>query len=57
LNEDFFGHQVLFDSGSLTKEKSGVNIDIDAKGIEYILLMFEGGKAMGNWGDVKVIAR
>ena len=57
LNEDFFGHQVLFDSGSLTKEKNGINIDIAVKGVEYILLMFEGEKAMGNWADVKVLAK
>jgi len=57
LNEDFFGHQVLFDSGSLNKEKNSVNIDIDVKGVGYILLMFEGEKALGNWADVKVIAQ
>lgn len=57
LNEDFFGHQVLFDSGSLTKEKNGVKIDIDVKGVEYILLMFEGEKALGNWADAKVLVK
>ena len=57
LNEDFFGHQVLFDSGNLTKDKAAVKIDIDVKGIEFVLLMFEGRKVLGNWADVKVITQ
>jgi hypothetical protein len=56
LNEDFFGNQVLFDSGNISKEDPVVNIDIDVKGIGYILLMFEGKKALGDWADAKVTA-
>jgi hypothetical protein len=56
LNEDFFGNQVLFDSGNISKEDPAVNIDIDVKGIGYILLMFEGKKTLGDWADAKVTA-
>ncbi len=54
LNEDFFGNQVLFDSGKI-KSDSSVKIDINVKGVEYLLLMFEGKKTYGDWADAKVI--
>jgi alpha-galactosidase len=56
LNEDFFGNQVLFDSGKLTREQAAVKIDIDVKGVEYLLLMVEGKGVAGDWADAKVIA-
>ena len=56
LNEDFFGNQVLFDSKSMTKDSSAINIDIDVKGVNYLLLMYEGRKTMGNWADARVTA-
>jgi len=56
LNEDFFGNQVLFDSGPMTRDHPAKKIDIDVKGVEYILLMFDGNEAAGDWADVKVIA-
>jgi len=56
LNEDFFGNQVLFDSGQLAREQAGVKIDIDVKGVEYLLLMVEGKGVAGNWAEAKVIA-
>jgi len=55
LNEDFFGNQVLFDSGKI-KADSSVKIDINVKGVEYLLLMFEGKKTSGVWADAKVIS-
>jgi alpha-galactosidase len=54
LNEDFFGNQVLFDSGKI-KADSSVKIDINVKGVEYLLLMFEGERTLGVWADAKVI--
>ena len=54
LNEDFFGNQVLFDSGRV-KPDSLVNIDINVKGVDYLLLMFDGENTFGVWADAKVI--
>jgi alpha-galactosidase len=56
LNEDFFGNQVLFDSGNLAREQAGVKIDIDVKGVEYLLLMVVGKGVAANWAEAKVIA-
>jgi hypothetical protein len=56
LNEDFFGNQVLFDSGKLTRDQAAVKIDIDVKGVEYLLLMIDGKGIVGDWADAKVIA-
>jgi alpha-galactosidase len=56
LNEDFFGNQVLFDSGKLTRDQAAVKIDIDVKGVEYLLLMIDGKGVAGDWADAKVIA-
>jgi hypothetical protein len=53
LNEDFFGNQVLFDSGKI-KADSAVKIDISVKGVKYLLLMFEGKESIGFWADAKV---
>jgi hypothetical protein len=55
LNEDFFGNQVLFDSGKV-KPDSVVNIDISVKGVDYLLLMVDGENTYGVWADAKVIS-
>jgi alpha-galactosidase len=55
LNEDFFGNQVLFDSGKV-KPDSLVNIDINVKGVDYLLLMFDGENTYGVWADARVIS-
>ena len=55
LNEDFFGNQVLFDSGNV-KPDSVVNIDINVKGVDYLLLMFDGENTYGVWADARVIS-
>lgn len=55
LNEDFFGNQVLFDSGTLAREQAGVKIDIDVKGVDYLLLMVNGKGVAANWAEAKVI--
>jgi|WetSurMetagenome_2_1015567.scaffolds.fasta_scaffold92417_2 hypothetical protein len=55
LNEDFFGNQVLFDSGKI-KPDSLVNIDINIKGVDYLLLMFDGEHTYGVWADARVIS-
>ena len=55
LNEDFFGNQVLFDSGKV-KPDSLVNIDINVKGVDYLLLMFDGENTYGVWADASVIS-
>ena len=56
LNEDFFGNQVLFDSGKLTRDQPAVKIDIDVKGVAYLLLMNDGRRVAGDWADAKVVA-
>ena len=53
LNEDFFGNQILYDSG-LLKPGSSVNIDINVKGVQYLLLMYEGDNTFGVWADARV---
>lgn len=56
LNGDYFGGQVLFDSGKIGKD-STVKIDIDVKEVEYLLLMVDGKNIPVNWTDAKVIAK
>jgi alpha-galactosidase len=56
LNEDFFGNQVLFDSGKV-KPDSLVNIDIKVKGVDYLLLMVDGENTSVVWADAKVICQ
>ena len=54
-NGDFFGGQVLFDSGKMGKDSS-VHIDINVKDVQYILLTVDGKNVPANWAEVKVIA-
>ncbi|HXD76942.1 MAG TPA: NPCBM/NEW2 domain-containing protein [Puia sp.] len=51
---DFFGGQVLFDSGKLTKD-STISIDIDVRGLNDLLLLAEGDDVDADWADAKVI--
>lgn len=55
-NGDFFGGQVLFDSGKMGKDSSA-RIDINVTGVKYILLTIDGKKAQADWADVKVIVK
>jgi len=56
LNGDFFGNQVLFDSGKLTRESAAVKIDIDVKGVDYLLLMIDGRRVAADWAEAQVVA-
>jgi alpha-galactosidase len=55
LNEDKFGGRVIFDSGQIKKGEPKT-VDIDVKGLDFILLEFTGKGVFGNWIDAKVIA-
>ncbi|MEO5998189.1 MAG: NPCBM/NEW2 domain-containing protein [Chitinophagaceae bacterium] len=55
-NGDFFGGQVLFDSGNMAKDSSAY-IDINVAGVKYILLTVDGKQAQADWADAKVIAK
>lgn len=53
-NGDYFGGQVLFDSGNIGKGSS-VLVDIDVKDVNYLLLSIDGKQVFADWADVKVI--
>lgn len=53
--EERFGGRVLFDSGKIKRGKK-IEIDIDVRGLDFILLEFTGKKGYGNWGEARVIA-
>ena len=55
-NGDYFGGQVLFDSGKIGKD-SAVKVDVDVKGVKYILLTVDGKNVAADWADAKVIAK
>ncbi len=55
LNGDYFGGQILFDSGTIGKD-SVLNVDVDVKGVENILLMIESKDVPADWADLKVMA-
>ncbi|MHC4271817.1 MAG: NPCBM/NEW2 domain-containing protein, partial [Planctomycetota bacterium] len=55
-NEDFFGNRVLFDSGDMHKRSLAKQIDLNVKGIDCLLLVFEGEDVFGSWGEVQVTA-
>jgi alpha-galactosidase len=56
LNGDFFGNQVLFDSGKLTREAPAVKIDIDVKSVDYLLLMIDGKGIAADWAEARVVS-
>jgi len=55
FNGDFFGGQVIFDSGKIGRDRS-VNIDINVKGVSYVLLITDGKKIPVDWANIRVIA-
>jgi alpha-galactosidase len=57
LIEDAFGNRPLFDSGKMAKGSKAVDIDIDVKGIQFILLEFRGKEVIGDWIDPRVLSK
>ncbi|MFA5817567.1 MAG: NPCBM/NEW2 domain-containing protein [Bacteroidales bacterium] len=57
LNEDAFGNRALFDSGKMIKGTPTMDIDIDVRGLEFILLEFRGKEVNGDWVNPRIIAR
>ena len=55
-NEDLFGNRVLFDSGDIPKGSPAKNIDLNVRGVNCLLLVFEGDNVLGNWADARVFA-
>ncbi len=53
-NGDFFSNRVLWDSGELRKNSPPREIDIDVKGVQCLMLVFEGDGVLGNWADARV---
>ena len=51
---DFFSNKVLWDSGKLAADSEAKEIDIDVKNVDCLMLVFEGDKLFGNWGDARV---
>jgi len=56
LAGDAFGGTPIFDSGKKEKGTKEIKIDIDVKGLDFILLEFTGKEVFGNWVDAKVVA-
>ncbi len=56
LIEDWFGNKPLFDSGKMTKGDKAIDIDIDVRGLQFILLEFRGKEdIIGNWIDPRIV--
>jgi alpha-galactosidase len=55
LNEDAFGSRAVFDSKKMLKGAKAIDIDIDVKGLEFILLEFRGKEVIGNWIDPRIV--
>jgi hypothetical protein len=55
-NEDFFANKVLWDSGHMTADSPSRKIDVDLKGVQCLMLVFDGEDSLGVWGDARVIA-
>lgn len=55
-NEDFFANKVLWDSGKMTKGSPAKEIDIELRGVQCLMLVFDGEKTLGNWADARVIS-
>lgn len=54
LIEDKFGGRIIFDSGKMKRKDSKIEIDIDVKDLDFIMLDFSGKKVFGNWADARV---
>ena len=55
-NEDFFANKVLWDSGHMTADSPPKEIDADLKGVQCLMLVFDGEKSLGAWAHARVIA-
>ena len=55
-NEDFFANKVLWDSGPMAKDSPAKEIDIGLKGVQCLMLVFDGKESLGNWADTRVIS-
>ena len=57
-DEDPIGpDSVLYNSGKMTKDSDPKVIDIDVKGINCLILSFEGKQALGIWADPQVVVK
>ncbi len=55
LVEDAFGGRAIFDSGKLFKGDETMELDIEVKDLDFILLEFTGKEVFGNWADLRVL--
>lgn len=53
---DFFSNTVLWDSKKMSKDSEVLDVDIDLRGVQCLMLVFEGKDAFGNWIEPRVIA-
>jgi len=65
FHEDYFADRVIWDSGPMTKDTSAKEIDVELKGYNCLMLVFEGknietgkkaGDVLGVFGDPRIIA-
>lgn len=56
-NGDFFSNRILWDSGQMRKDSPAREIDIEVKGVQCLMLVFEGDEVLGNWADARVISQ
>ena len=54
-NGDFFSNKVLWDSGKMTKDSPGKEIDVELENVRCLMLVFEGKDALGNWANACVV--
>ena len=47
---------ILYDSGKMGKDNPAKIIDVDVRGVDCLILAFEGKQAWGNWANAHVIA-
>jgi len=50
------GQQENPGTGLTLQRAPAVKIDIDVKGVAYLLLMIDGRRVAGDWADAKVVA-
>jgi len=56
LIEDAFGGRAIFDSGKMDKGDDAMELDIEVKGLDFLLLEFTGKGVFGNWADLRAEA-
>ena len=54
LIEDAFGGRAIFDSGKMNPGDEALELDIEVKDLDFILLEFTGKGVFGNWADLRV---